>query len=317
MHLSIIIVNWNTCEVTCNCIQSVYEQTKEFSFEVIVIDNASSDRSVMEINKNFPEVIIIQNKNNLGFASANNQGIEIAKGKYILLLNSDTIVLDNALEKTIQFAESHPEAGLVGCKILNPDKTLQRSCFMHPSLLNMFISTLYLNQLFTNNKFFGRERMTWWDHNDTRYVEAIMGAFMLTRREALNEVGMMDNSFFMYAEETDWCYRFDKAGWKVIFTPDAEIIHLGGQSSKQVKPLMILQLRAGILQFIRKHHNSVYYYAACLITYFWFSVRIVPWLITGLINPSERKKSHQMVKTYFIGSIKSLLGYKSLECKIK
>lgn len=314
INVSIIIVNWNTSQITCDCLRSVYEQAFDIDFEVILVDNASSDDSVEVIKKEFPQVVLIANSENRGFAAANNQGMAIARGKYVLLLNSDTVVLDHAIEKTIAFADQHPEAGVIGCRALNQDMSLQPSCFMYPSLLNMFISASYLNKLFPQSQFFGRERMTYWSHDSLREVETVMGAFMLVRREAIGQVGEMDESFFMYAEEADWCYRFNKAGWKVLFTPDSEIIHLGGQSSGKVRTKMILQLRAGLLQFIRKHHSKFYYIVACFMVSLWFGLRVMPWAIVGVI-PSKNKKAWQMARAYICGTVKAIRGYKALTSK--
>jgi len=231
VDVSIIVVNWNTREITCDCLKSLYEQTQDILFEVVVIDNASIDGSVDMIKNKFPEVFLIENTGNRGFAAANNQGMAIAKGRYVLLLNSDTIILDNAIAKTVSFADEHPEAAVVGCRVLNPDRSLQPTCFMFPSILNWLIFVTYLYKLFPQSRFFGRERMTWWDRNDTREVDVVTGCFMLVRREAIDQVGAMDEQFLMYAEETDWCYRFMKTGWKNIFYPAAHIIHYGNVSA--------------------------------------------------------------------------------------
>jgi len=231
VNISIVIVNWNTKEILKNCLQSIYEQTKDIAFETIVIDNGSTDGSVEMIKGRFPEVVLIENDENRGFAAANNQGIAIAKGQYVLLLNSDTVILDNAIEKTFKFAEENPDSGVIGCRVLNSDKTLQPTCFMFPSLVNRVLFTGYFYKLFPKNKFFGRERMTWWNRNTQREVDVVTGCYMLVSRKAIEQVGVMDEIFFMYAEEIDWCYRFKQAGWKNLFTPDAEIIHLGGASA--------------------------------------------------------------------------------------
>ena len=138
MDVSIIIVNWNTCDVLRNCLASIYDNTEGFEFELIVIDNMSSDNSVSMIKATFPQVELIENSENRGFAAANNQGIATAKGRYILLLNSDTVILDNAISKTINFADNHPDAAVIGCRVLNPDRTLQPTCFVFPSVLNLF-----------------------------------------------------------------------------------------------------------------------------------------------------------------------------------
>ncbi len=216
-EVSVVVVNWNTQDILRDCLISIYEQCGEIDLEVIVIDNASTDGSVEMVKKDFPQVTLIENSQNRGFAAANNQGIAISKGRYVLLLNSDTVVLDNAIAKTAAFADSHPEAAVVGCRVLNPDRTLQPTCFMFPSILNMLLSSTYLYKLFPKNKFFGRERMTWWNRNDIREVDVVTGCFMLVRQDTIKKVGSMDEQFFMYGEETDWCYRFKQAGWKVMF----------------------------------------------------------------------------------------------------
>ena len=257
IDVSIIIVNWNTRDILRDCLQSVYDQTKEISYEVIVIDNASSDDSVDMVKKEFPQVILIENKENRGFAAANNQGIAIAKGRYILLLNSDTIILDNAVYKTLLIADANVQAGIIGCRALNRDRTLQRTCFMFPSVLNMLLSMTGLYKLFPKSKFFGREHMSWWNRDDEREVDVVTGCFMFVRREVIEKIGVMNEDYFIYAEETDWCFKAKKAGFKVLFTPFAEIIHLGGTSTDQIKPQMKLQLQSGLLLFIKKMYRHI------------------------------------------------------------
>jgi GT2 family glycosyltransferase len=160
LDVSIIIVNWNTKDLLQNCLRSTLEQAGDVDYEIVVVDNASSDGSAEMVKQIFPQVKLIENTENHGFAAANNQGMAIAQGRYVLLLNSDTVILDNAIAKTVAFADDHPDAAVVGCRVLNPDRTLQPTCFMFPSLLNMLLSTIYLNKLFSKSRFFGRERMT-------------------------------------------------------------------------------------------------------------------------------------------------------------
>lgn len=282
LDISIIIVNWNTRDILRDCLESVYKQTKGIAFEVIVVDNASSDGSAAMVKAEFLQVILIENTDNKGFAAANNQGMRIAKGRYVLLLNSDTVVLDCAIPKTFVFAEKHPEAAVIGCKVLNPDHTLQPTCFMFPCLLNLCLSSTYLYKIFPRNRFFGRERMSWWNRDDVRQVDVVTGCFMLVRREAIDQVGMMDEDFFMYAEETDWCWRFKKAGWQNLFFPDAQIIHLGGQSSKQVRAKSLIQLRLGILQYFYKNRSYPCYVLSGLLISLFFLIRIPVWWIASL-----------------------------------
>jgi len=312
MDVSIIIVNWNTREILRDCLESVYEQAGDVEFEVIVVDNASTDGSVEMIKRDFEHVVPIENPHNNGFAAANNQGIAVAKGRYVLLLNSDTVVLDGAIAKTVRFADANPQAGVIGCRVLNPDRTLQLTCFMFPSILNMFLSSTYLYKLFPKSRFFGRERMTWWDSSDVRQVDVVKGCFMLVRREAIEQAGVMDERFFMYAEETDWCYRFRKDGWEVMFTPVGEIIHLSKGSSRQVESKMRLQLSGSILLFFRIHRGWVRYALACLGTAFFFLVRVPYWLAKGIISRKTRNLSWGVVRTYVLGFVLSFAGWRGL-----
>lgn len=310
--VSIIVVNWNTQDILRNCLKSIYEQGGEVALEVIVVDNASTDGSAEMVRKDFPQVILIENSENRGFAAANNQGIAITKGRYVLLLNSDTIILDNAIDKTLYFADAHPESAVVGCRVLNPDRTLQPTCFMFPSILNMLLSSTYLYKFFPKNKFFGREQMAWWDRSDIREVEVVTGCFMLIRQKAIQQVGTMDEQFFMYGEETDLCYRFRQAGWKVMFTPVCEIIHLGGQSSRQKRSKMILQLRGSILLFMKKHNSSLKYALACLLVALFFFLRVPYWLLRAVFSHKNKSDDILIARTYLTGACKALLGAKNL-----
>jgi GT2 family glycosyltransferase len=308
MDVSIIIVNWNTRDILRDCLNSVYGNAKGLEIEVIVVDNASGDGSAEMVRPEFPEVRLIANSDNKGFAAANNQGIKAARGRYVLPLNSDTIVLDDAIARVVCIADDNPEAAVIGCRVLNSDRTMQPTCFMFPSILNMVLSSTYLYKLFPKSKFFGRERMTWWDRNDPRQVDVVTGCFMLVRTDAIKQVGMMDERFFMYGEETDWCYRFKRAGWKVLFTPTAEIVHLGGASSKQIKPEMILQLRGSILLFLAKHGSRFVYCLACLLVALFFLSRLPYWLVKTVFAGRQRPICKQTAKTYAAGFVRALAG---------
>lgn len=306
--VSIVIVNWNTCEFLRNCLASIYKGRGVSGFEVIVVDNASSDGSATMIKTEFPQVMLIENSSNSGFAAANNQGVALASGLYVLLLNPDTIILDDAIATAVSFVGAHPEAAVIGCRVMNVDRTLQPTCFMFPSVLNMLLSAAYLYKLFPKSRFFGRERMTWWDRDDAREVDVVTGCFMLVRHEAIKQVGLMDEQFFVYGEETDWCYRFKQAGWKVFFTPSPQIIHLGGQSSKNVAFQMALQLRGSILKFFRKHRSYLEYQLACFLMLIFFVVRVPVWFVKFLVSTRERAYCWFRMKIYVIGIWKLLTG---------
>jgi GT2 family glycosyltransferase len=259
------------------------------------------------VRNDFKHVILIENSENRGFAAANNQAIAVAKGRYVLLLNSDTIVLDKAVEKTIAFADENPKAGAIGCRVLNPDETLQKTCFMFPSVLNMLLSSVYLYKIFPTNKFFGREQMTWWDRDDVREVDVITGCFMLVRREAIEQVGVLDEQYFMYGEETDWCFRLKKNGWKVIFAPVGRIIHFGGQSSRKIRSDMLVQCRVSILHFMKKHYNWLVYRIACIFTLFFFLYRLPVWIFIVIFNRKNRTEARNKIKAYTKGIGKVLI----------
>jgi GT2 family glycosyltransferase len=307
MNVSIIVVNWNTKALLRDCLNSVYEQISD-DYEIIVVDNASTDGSKEMIRNDFPKVILIENNKNRGFAAANNQGIAVAKGKYVLLLNSDTIVLDNCIANIVSFADTSPHAGVIGCRVLNSDRTLQRTCFMFPSILNLLLSSSYLYKIFPKSRFFGRELMTWWDASDVREVDIVKGCFMLVRQEAIEKVGGLDENFFMYAEETDWCYRFKKCGWKVLFAPVGEIIHYGGQSTTQIPVAMIVQLRLSILKFIKKHYGRPSYLIARFLVALFFAVRLPIWFAMLFLRPAARSEATVKMKAYSTGFVDALFS---------
>lgn len=312
MDVSIIIVAWNVRKLLYKCIKSVYDQTTGISFEVIYVDNASEDGSVEMVKNEFTDVRIIENDENRGFIIANNQGIEIAEGRYVLLLNSDTIVLDNTIAKTVEFTDAHPEAAVVGCRVLNPDRSLQRACFMYPSVLNMFLSATYLYKIFPRSRFFGRERMTWWNFDEVREVETVCGCYSLVRKEAIDEVGVMDPTYFVYGDDPDWCYRFKENGWRIMFTPDAEIIHLGGQTTKQMSREFKWQLSGSVLIFMRLHRNKVSFRIACFLTSMFFLLRVPYWLCAGLVSKENRRSAFHTAVTYLIAFWFCLTDWKRL-----
>ncbi|MBN2316597.1 MAG: glycosyltransferase family 2 protein [Sedimentisphaerales bacterium] len=312
MDVSIIIVAWNVRQLVYDCLKSVYDETKGIQFEVLYVDNASEDGSVEMVRKEFPDVRIIENQKNEGFIRANNQAIEISRGRYVLLLNSDTLVLDNAITKTVKFADEHPEAAVIGCKVFYPDRSLQRDCFMYPSLLNMLISATYLNKIFPKSTFFGRERMTWWDFNDVREVQTICGCYSLVRMEAIKQVGVMDEAYYVYGDDPDWCYRFNKAGWKNMFMPHAQIIHYGGQTTSHRPEKFKLQLFGSILIFMRLHRSRLEFVLACILVALTLFIRIPYWILKALINKRERNQALKTVKTYGKGGFYCLTDWKKL-----
>jgi len=257
MDASIAIVNWNTCDLLDQCLRSLYETSTGFDFETIVVDNASEDESVSMVKAKYPNVHLIQNKVNLGFATGCNIAFKHSQGRYFILLNSDTIVLENALGKLVEFMNSHRRVGVTGCRLLNQDGTLQRSASCYPDLLTELFDALYLSKLFPQSRLFGRYAMTYWDFEDTREVDFVGGSCMIVRRDAIEEVGLLDEDYFMYTEEADWCYRFFMHDWKIYYYPKARIIHLGGQSSNRYGNDILVHLYSSRNRFISKHYGHM------------------------------------------------------------
>jgi N-acetylglucosaminyl-diphospho-decaprenol L-rhamnosyltransferase len=243
MDLSIIIVSWNTSALLLQCLDSIYQTGSRLAFEVIVVDNGSTDDSVSLVEKHYPAVTLIQNPQNLGFARANNQGLQIGRGRYFLLLNSDTIVPPGALEALIGTADAEPTVGVVGPKLLNMDGTLQRSWASFPSFWSEVVGKNFPFRTPVPNR------------PNTFDVDWIMGACMLVRRETLNDVGNMDEDYFFYSEETDWCFRIKKKNWKIWYITYAEIFHLGGGSTQRGSVIQLVRLYQGKLLYFKKNHG--------------------------------------------------------------
>lgn len=251
MDLSIIIVSWNTVELLLKCLGSIYAHPPTCDFEVLVVDNASTDKSVQRVWDQFPQVDLFPNQNNIGFAPANNQAIRHSSGRYVLLLNPDTEVKADALQTLVQFLETHPQVGAVGPLTLNPDDTLQTSCYPAPTLSREFWRLFHLDKFWP----YGSYRMSGWSQTEPRPVDALLGACLMLPRNALDWIGLLDEDYFIYSEEIDLCYRLQKAGWDLYWVPQAQIIHYGGQSTKQVATDMFLQLYRGKLLFFQKHYG--------------------------------------------------------------
>ncbi len=277
MDLSIIIVSYNTRDMLKACLVSVYGETRGIEFEVIVVDNASTDGSVEMVRFDFPQARIIANTRNAGFAGGNNQGMAASHGDFFLLLNPDTVILDKAITKTLAFIRERKDIGVAGCRVWDADGSPQYTTFMYPRLVNMLLSATGLASVFRKNRFFGRAQMHWWDHNDTREVEVVAGCFMLVRRVVYEQLGGMDERFFMYAEETDWCLRMSRAGWKIVFYHEAEIVHLIGQSGAAAARDMRIERRKSMVKYYAKNRGALAAWVANAIFVFGDSVRLLAW----------------------------------------
>ena len=252
VDLSIVIVSWNVCELLRRCLRSILDAG--YSMETIVVDNGSTDGSVEMVRAEFPAVRLITNVKNPGFAAANNQGISVARGRHVLILNPDTEVVGDALAKMVTFADEHPDVGVVGPQLLNPDGSVQSSRRRFPTLATAFFESTWF-QPYAPRRLLERYYVLDQPDGVAQDVDWVKGAALMARREAIERVGPMDEGFFMYSEELEWCRRFRQADWRVVYVPTAQVIHYEGQSSEQVLPARHIHFQTSKVRYFRQYHG--------------------------------------------------------------
>jgi len=289
VYLSIIIVSYNTKEVTRNCLSSIYQNRPQQPFEIIVVDNNSSDGSQEVIERNFPEVVLIKNSENVGFARANNQGLRIRNGNYVLLLNPDTLVLPEAINRMIVFMDKNPKVGAVTPRIwLDEGKTLQ-SHILHPFTIGQYIFGFTpLGRLFPRNwvfkKMWNKDIEVWRSKNPLE-VDCFAGACIMVRGGVIENVGPLDENFFMFFEDTDWCLRMKKAGWRLFFLPEAEIVHFAHQSPSD---RLLEMYRNSLVYYLKKHyHWLILGFLNSLFLFFKAISKIFSYFNFGIIKKTE------------------------------
>jgi GT2 family glycosyltransferase len=233
--LSIIVVSFNTRDILRNCLNSVREHGKGIDHEIFVVDNASSDGSADMVAEEFPEADLITSPKNVGFAAGNNLALKKASGRFLLLLNSDAYLVPGTLESTLRFMEENTKCGILGVKLVGEDGKAQPSARMLPNAWLKFLVISGIAANFPNSRILGGPDYPWWDHRDVREVGWVPGAYFLIRKEVIDKIGLLDERYFLYFEEIDFCLQAARAGWQVIFYPGAKVIHLGGESSKTTK----------------------------------------------------------------------------------
>jgi hypothetical protein len=255
-ELSIIMVSYNTADYTRRAIASVFNETRSTNFELIVVDNASTDNSVALLSANFPDIKLFESADNLGFAGGVCLGVEEAQGEYLLLLNPDTIVQPGAIDKLLQFARKHPDNGIWGGVTLNNDLSINtQHAWSKPTFSSLLFSALGLSKAFSKSCFFNHANYGCWARDSIREVDILSGCFFLTSRKVWDQLGGLDPQFFMYAEEADYCLRAIKQGYQPIVTPDAQIIHHGGVSHTRFSGKLI-KLLTGKVELINRHVSS-------------------------------------------------------------
>ena len=255
-ELSVCIVNWNTREDLEQAIASVLESDPGLNREVIVLDNASEDGSADMVRERFPDVVLIESEKNLGFAKGYNGTARRASGRYLLILNPDTLVRSGSFKRLIDFLDSHEDAAAVGPRLLNSDGTIQYSCRRFPKPMAAVLRNTVIGRILPRNRSTRDYLMADWDHDTAGEVDWVSGAAVCIRPKAWAEVGGFDEGFFMYAEDMDWCLRARKAGWKIYYCPDAVIVHRIGSSSDQRPVQMVIQFHRSMARFYAKHYAA-------------------------------------------------------------
>jgi len=248
--LSIIIINWNTKKALLDCLSSVYSNTKNISYEVIIVDNASTDGSVEETKTKYSSINVINNERNLGFAASLNKGIKSAKSKYILSLNSDARVTEEALESMVMFMDDNRRVGIAGAQLINEDGNLQNSFDNIPNLITVLLNKKLFRLLFPSKYPSKKEQP-----DNPFEVESVVGACMIIRPEALVQTGLLDENYFVFLEETDLCLQMEKHGWKVMLLPDSKVYHMQGETKKQILIPAKIEYLNSLYKFFRKNKS--------------------------------------------------------------
>lgn len=286
MSIAVIIVSYNTRDLLLRCLATLCENLGQKDTEVWVVDNGSTDRSCDVVADSFPQVRILANRENCGFGAANNKAIARCTGRYVLLLNSDAFLRPGAVERLVRYLDEHPRAAVVGPKLLNAAGTLQPSCYRFPTPARAWVENLWLSGLVPADSRYGDHRL--WNHDRERLVDWVVGACLLVRHEAVEEVGGFDEQFFMYSEETDWQKRMSKAGWEIGFTPRAEVTHLGGGSGTTEQARVSEDFFRSLDRYVMKHHGFLGLSSFRLAMIVGCVLRVPLWVAGYILRPALR-----------------------------
>jgi len=320
MNLSILIVNYNTRELLQQCLSSLEQEMQRAgcTYEVIVVDNASSDDSQTMVKQQFPWAVLVENSENIGFPKANNQVLKDCRGEFLFFLNPDTVVVPGSITSMMDFLNRHQEYGAVGPKITRPDGSIQLECACNfPDLWNMFCELTRLSHLFRQSPLFGRWRMTYWDHLDSRDVNCLLGAAIMMRRQIIDRIGPLDD--YMYIEDVDLCYRILEDGWKIRYLSAAEIVHYDGASRKGSERFYQHYQIAwtGLWYFFKKHKGAGQAMTFRFMTSAFSLLGLILFSGGALLSPGRGKRFHsfidklQKAKVVFIWSISPPAYFKS------
>ncbi len=304
MDLSFIIVNWNTCQLLLTCIESILKTVHGYCYEIIVVDNGSEDESVPEIKRQFgKQITLIENRHNLGFARANNQALRIAQGRFIVLLNSDAVLKPSAINILLSFLAATPLAAMAGPRMVSSAGILQNSYDNFPSLATELLNKSLL-RFFFSRKYAGKNSIA----TAPFEVDSLIGACLAVKRQAIQEVGMLDEGFFFFLEETDWCFRMRRAGWKIYHCPGAEIIHLQGQSKGRNPGRAGVEYYRSLYRFFRKNRSAASYYALRSLRCVKLFINVIGTCLVLGLSAGTHRKSRIKTKTYAYVLCWHLLG---------
>jgi hypothetical protein len=287
VDVSVVIVSWNTRDLLLDCIDSLVAQTRHATLELIVVDNGSHDGSADALADARPTVRLIRNAENRGFARACNQGLSIATGDYLCLVNSDIKALDGVIDRMWAYLQDHPEIGALAPKTVGRDLQLRRNCRDYPTLRNEAAQLLFLTRLFPGVKAFRGRTLHDYDYSTPSDIEVLSGCFLMVPRRVWEEVGGLDERFFIYAEDTDWSKRIKDAGWRVVYYPQAQAIHYGGSSASLEPATFTVELMKANLQYWRKHHGRVKTAIYWLLLLVGSALRVVVWSTRLALSRSE------------------------------
>ncbi|GAB4291692.1 MAG: hypothetical protein Kow0098_11160 [Ignavibacteriaceae bacterium] len=304
IQVSIIIVSYNQFNLLDKCIDSLCYYNKEINFEIIVVDNASTEGNIYDVLSKFNQVklTVIENNRNLGFSKANNQAIQIAKGRYILFLNNDTVFIEDSVRKVYSFAEIQIQPVIIGCKLLNADGSDQISVIDYDTLTNLFGERLFLYLLFRRSKLMNRYHLNYKNLNMPTEIDSIKGAFMFCTAKLIKKLNGFDERFFFYGEEIDLCRRVKSAGGKIIYFPGTKLIHHGSGAAKRSPWRWYKYQQIGRIKLLQKYYKGGKFIAAITLYYYGVINRILVYFLTGLIllDINRIKKSCYYFKLLFV-----------------
>lgn len=282
MDLSVVIVNYETFELTRNTVDSILDYSYPFDFEVIVVDNASTDDSLSRLQKHFGDKVkFIASKQNSGFAAGNNQALKNVDSRYVLLLNSDTVVWENTLNDIYDYMEINSDVGACGCQVLLEDGNLDKACKRSfPNVKNSFFRLFHIPTKSKNDNY----NLDDLDDDGIYEIDCLTGAFIFTRKEVLDEIGLLDETFFMYGEDIDFCYRIKSAGWKIVYYGKDKITHFKGASSKKQRPKLIYEFYRAMYIYYKKHHAQDSSFLVNIIVYFGIAILCIVKLFLNIFK---------------------------------